>query len=129
MLECRERLAHGFDGPLSFGRFLADCGCTGFLADHLAHAQPLGRGERIGAAVRDHDPSAALAAQSDHLLRSGIAPHGPIPHPGCVGLAARQASLAWDDAVAGKALLKATVKAAKAAAAGSKKAAPAEAKP
>ncbi|KAA0158206.1 hypothetical protein FNF31_00520 [Cafeteria roenbergensis] len=129
LLECRERLAHGFDGPLSFGRFLADCGCTGFLADHLAHAQPLGRGERIGAAVRDHDPSAALAAQSDHLLRSGIAPHGPIPHPGCVGLAARQASLAWDDAVAGKALLKATVKAAKAAAAGSKKAAPAEAKP
>jgi len=113
MLRCRAGLRRGFDGALTFERHIQNCGCLGFAGEHAAHAQPIGRGERIAAGIRSHRPREEIEAQDEQAEADGFLPHGPIPHPGCVGLAARRAALSWTGADATGALAKALVSAAK----------------
>jgi glycosyltransferase involved in cell wall biosynthesis len=97
MLKCRQEAIMGFQSKLQFTKHVDECACLGIGAEHRAHALPIGRGERVAAKIRDTDDEAVLEGQDQDAAGAGRRPHKPLPHPGCVGLAARQAALAWTD--------------------------------
>lgn len=115
MLHCRQQAMMGFLTQLEFEKHVDECACLGIGSEHRAHALPIGRGERIAAAVRGTDDADKVEQQEEDAAAGGKHPHKPIPHPGCVGLAARQAALAWTDDDSAASLMQTLVKTAKAA--------------
>ena len=107
LLYCRDQVLRGMNSEEELYSHSEGCQCSGFLAESHSMAIPLNRGERVAANISDHDVSSILEAQESTLEGEGKGSRPPIPHPACVGLAARRAALAWTEAANAKAFLEA----------------------